>query len=162
MKLEEFGLQPYMKTTGIAITLAAVLEADGKHERAYQVYQEALSQLQENDTDPTSRLRRGLTAPERMRGVAIAYRLGELAEQLHKPEQEEEQWLVYSVETALRDIMHATPKSDVSIEKVGPEGKVEASGMVEQLKLPMWATSHDLAAPFEALGSFYSKVGKVR
>lgn len=162
MKLEEFGLQPYMKTTGIAITLAAVLEADGKHEQAYQVYQEALSQLQEGAGDSASRLRTGLSAPERMRGVALAYRLGELAEQLHKPAEEEEKWLVHSVETTLRDIMHASPKKDVSIERETPEGRVEASGIVEHLKLPMWATSHDLAAPFEALGSFYSKTGKIR
>lgn len=160
MTLEQFGVHPYLKTTGIAITLAGVLEADGKTEQAYQIYQEALSLLQEGPGDSTSRLHTRLSAPERLRGVAIAHKLGELAEQLHKPE-EEEKWLVYSVETVLRDIMGASPAAVVSVERGTAEGK-ELSDLMGHLNLPVWATSHDLAAPFEALASFYSKVGKIR
>lgn len=160
MTLEQFGIHPYLKTTGIAITLAGVLEADGKQEQAYQIYQEALNLLQEGPGNTTSRLRTGLSAPERLRGVAIAHKLGELAEELHKPEEEEEKWLVYSVETVLRDIMGATPAATVSIEK--GEGKEELSDLMGHLKLPVWATSHDIAAPFEALATFYSKAGKIR
>lgn len=159
MTLEQFGIHPYLKTTGIAITLAGALEADGKQEQAYQIYQEALNLLQEGPGNTTSRLRTGLSAPERLRCVAIAHKLGELAEELHKPEEEEEKWLVYSVETVLRDIMGATPAATVSIEK--GEGKEELSDLMGHLKLPVWATSHDIAAPFEALATFYSKAGKI-
>jgi hypothetical protein len=41
LPLNLFGSEPLLKTTGIAIVLAGVLEDDGKKEEAYKVYKEA-------------------------------------------------------------------------------------------------------------------------
>jgi len=40
-------------------------------------------------------------------------------------------------------------------------GDSETQVMITDLKLPTWVTKHDLAAPFEALASFYSHNGQI-
>lgn len=158
MSTDAFGHHPYLKITGVGIALAAVYEADLKIEQAYQVYQQCLQQLQA-DSSATSRIRSSLSPAERMRAVAISFKLGELAELLKKPREEEEKWLTYSVETVLKDVMSV---AEVVVNGQDSAHTEEMKTMVETLKLPKWASKHDLAAPFEALGSFYSDEGKVR
>ncbi|KAF6764144.1 hypothetical protein DFP72DRAFT_870869 [Ephemerocybe angulata] len=157
MPIDKFGYHPYLKVSGIAIALAGVLEADGKAENAYHIYQEALQVLQVEGSDsPTARIRSGLSPPERMRAVAIAYKLGELAHALGKPKEEEEKWLVYSVESVLKDVMGS---SEADFEP--KEGAAQLKELMETLRTPRWAVKHDIAAPFEALGAFYSREGKI-
>lgn len=157
MPIDKFGYHPYLKLSGIAIALAGVLEADGKAENAYHIYQEALQVLQVEGSDsPTARIRSGLSPQERMRAVAIAYKLGELAHALGKPKEEEEKWLVYSVESVLKDVMGS---SEADFEP--KEGAAQLKEMMETLRTPRWAVKHDIAAPFEALGAFYSREGKI-
>ena len=158
---DAFGHDPFLKTTGIAIALAGVYEADSKLQLAYQTYADALNHMQEG-SDKTSRLRPGLSHAERMRAVALSHKLGEMAEELGKPKEEEEQWLVWSVETVLRDIMGSAPAVIESAAKMTEKDKENAVLIVDELKLPKWVVKHDLAAPFEALGSFYSRAGNVR
>ncbi|RXW13771.1 hypothetical protein EST38_g12084 [Candolleomyces aberdarensis] len=159
LPLEKFGSQPFLKTTGIGIALAGVYENNGKLEQAYQILEQSLNLLQEG-TNAASNLRRDLSPEERMRAVSIAYKLGELAQTLNKPKEEEENWLVFSVETVL-NVMKAPVVAEVVLTDQDMKSQEVARGIVEELKLPSWVLKHDLAAPFEALGSFYSSTGKV-
>ncbi|KAJ2925252.1 hypothetical protein H1R20_g11828, partial [Candolleomyces eurysporus] len=160
LPLEKFGSQPFLKTTGIGIALAGVYENNGKSEQAYQILKQSLDLLQDG-IHTASNLRRDLSPEERMRAVSIAYKLGELAQTLNKPKEEEEKWLVYSVETVLKDVMKAPVAAEVVVTDKDMKRQEIARGIVEELKLPSWVLKHDLAAPFEALGSFYSRTGKV-
>lgn len=161
LPLEKFGSQPFLKVSGVGITLAGAYENNGKLEQAYRILQESLSLLQ-GDGTTTSNLRPGLSPEERMRAVSIAYKLGELAENLNKPKEEEEKWLVYSVETVLKDVMEAPVVGQVVVTDKEKKNQDVARGIFEELKLPGWVLKHDLAAPFEALGSFYSHTGRIR
>ncbi|KAJ2919874.1 hypothetical protein MD484_g568, partial [Candolleomyces efflorescens] len=160
LPLEKFGSQPFLKTTGIGIALAGVYENNGKLAKAYQILEQCLNLLQQG-LDPTSNLRTDLSPEERMRAVSIAYKLGELAQTLNKPKDEEEKWLVYSVETVLKDVMQAPLVAQAVVTDDAKKSQEVARGIVDELKLPSWVLKHDLAAPFEALGSFYSRTGKV-
>jgi hypothetical protein len=158
------GSDPLLKTSGIAIVLAGVLEDDGKNEEAYKVYKEALWQLQSTYLDlppdaPQPDLGgmeslKLLTLPERMRAAALAHKLGGLASKLRKPEEEEEKWLTWSVNAILMAVMKAPAGS----EKVAPHAN-RLQIMGADMRLPSWARNHDIAAPFAALGNFYSERG---
>ncbi|KAF6764148.1 hypothetical protein DFP72DRAFT_415123 [Ephemerocybe angulata] len=166
LPVEKFGEYPFLKLSGIAIALAGAYDASGNTELAYEIYQEALSQLQDFTTpgaessDASSRSLRGdLSTAERVRAVAISAKLGELARKLHKPPMEEEKWLAYSVETVLRDIMGVESVKNEVTAKDRDSDEI-AKDVTEAMKLPpLWALRHDLAAPFEALGSFYARNG---
>lgn len=80
-----------------------------------------------------------------MRAVAIACKLGEMAEGTN----DEERWLVWAVEEMLRTLRDA----DVSL-GLDP-------GSDAELVLPEWANAIDVGAPVQALGSYYARVGKV-
>lgn len=97
-----------------------------------------------------------LTGPERMRTVALAYKLGELAGKLKKPE-EEEKWLVMSVETILR--LLNVPTDTSSGMRIADHKGFPPKALVENLGLPAMFVRYNIAAPFEALGSFYSRNG---
>jgi hypothetical protein len=134
------GNDAYLKTTGIAIALAGIYESDGKLSEAYRVLTEALQHLQRGPPSPsiatkkqrvdmepaTSRsdvvskvtsgsLRNNLSQAERMRAVAISYKLSELAESLGLPKDEEEKWLVYTVETILKHVMQRPGVAEVVV-----------------------------------------------
>ena len=176
MPHDVFGDEPLLKVTGIGIALAAVYEQENKLEEAYRIYEDAFWQLHRArlELPPSSPDKRPdlgketlkvLNSAEKMRSVALAYRLGELANKIHKPPEEEEKWLVWSVEAILRTTLDTPP--DATAEVVPRVGSGTASNqapnaLVEQLGLPIWTVEHDIAAPFEALGTFYAKVGKVR
>ena len=162
LPLNLLGSDPLLKTTGIAIILADVLEDDGKKEEAYNVYQEALQYLQSTHLDlpPPDEPQpdmggmeslKLLTPPERMRAAALAHKLGCMASELKKPEEEEEKWLVWSVNAILMAVMEAPAGS----KKIAPRLKIVAADM----RLPSWAKDHDISVPFERLGRFYSDRG---
>lgn len=134
----------------MGLALANSLELAGKIDEAYVVYEDVLIHMQ------AAHVRAPLTGLESMRAVAIAYRLGHLAHSMEKSKEEEEKWLVYAVQTLLTDIMSAP----VAAELV-QTGDSETQVMISDLRLPKWATKHDLAAPFEALASFYSHNGQI-
>ncbi|PPQ89343.1 hypothetical protein CVT25_003180 [Psilocybe cyanescens] len=113
----------------------------------------------------------GLSSADKMRAVALAYKLGELAHALGRPRAEEERWLVWSVEAILRTVLDTPPVGAVEVVRTvgtgaeggvgGAEARPNLKVLVEQLGLPLWAMRHDLAAPFEALGTFYAEEGNV-
>lgn len=120
---------------------------------------------------------KGMTSADKMRAVALSYKLSELAHTLQRPRAEEERWLVWSVEAILRTILDSPPVAAVEVvhtveqgEGAGRLGTMrggEEAGrpgvrvLVEQLGLPIWTMRHDIAAPFEALGTFYAEEGNV-
>ena len=94
-----------------------------------------------------------------MRAVAIAHKLGEMAEIYQRGPEETEQWLTYAVEEMLRVVKsesNASKGKVVSAEE--PDGEVGA--MLGELDLPWWMRKVDVASPLEALGRFYAQEGK--
>ncbi|KAF9262498.1 hypothetical protein L218DRAFT_945333 [Marasmius fiardii PR-910] len=143
LPISSLGAQPYLKLTGIAVSLADVLDVANKPERAYDVCAEALGILRRDDVKGT------LEGPERLRGVALASKLGELAEQLGKPREEEEKWKVWAVEEVLR-IVKAEAKEE------------ERRTMdLPMMPLPKWISKADVGSPLEQLGAFYARSGKL-
>jgi hypothetical protein len=171
---ETFGPQALLKISGIGIALAGALEERGQLQAAYTVYQDVLWFLRTayvgpdiaqkvKDADPGTETIQVLAPAERMRAIAVAYKLGGLAQTLGRTE-EEEKWLVWSVEALLRTVLHAIPVSKVegaglSEPQKAHEGHTDKV-IVEVLGLPVWSAGHNIAAPFEALASFYSRQGK--
>jgi hypothetical protein len=105
-----------------------------------------------------------LTDPEKMRAAALAYKLGCLASELGKPEEEEEKWLTWSVNAILVTAMEAPAGSGMKeVARIPPSppngGKMFV--MAQDMRLPSWSRNHDISVPFEALGTFYSKQGKI-
>ena len=89
-----------------------------------------------------------------MRAAALAYKLGGLASELRKPDKEEEKWLTWAVNAIITAVIEVPAGS----EKV-PQRAKNLQFMAADLGLPSWAKNHDIAAPFEALGDFYSQRG---
>ncbi|KAF4613998.1 hypothetical protein D9613_007552 [Agrocybe pediades] len=180
LPLEEFGEEPVLKTTGIAIAYAGILEQENKLEAAYNIYEDAFWELRttgvgirlpsstiDNRPDLGVESLKSLSNAEKMRAIALSHKLGELAHELHKPV-EEEKWLTWSVESIIRCVLHApTPPAVAVVKSRGPEelgGKDHSPKtrvLVEQLGLPSWTVRHDIAAPFEALASLYAKRGNI-
>lgn len=154
LPIEVFKTQPHLKITGIAICLADVLENNNQPERAYDLYTEALLPVQEADSKGR------LTGPEKMRAVALAYKLGEMAHDFHRPPDEEEKWLVEAVEMVLKIISHPSPNANDGQAHM-EVGDRDSEVINAELELPPWATRTDLAAPFEALGTVYAQAEKV-
>ncbi|KAL9709556.1 hypothetical protein Ac2012v2_007295 [Leucoagaricus gongylophorus] len=151
LPIEQFKSQPHLKTSGIAICLGEVLEGDNKKSEAYDVYVDSLRQLQDADI-PT------MTGPEKMRAVALAYKLGELGESLEKPKEDTEKWFTFAVETVIKHVLQVSP----STSSAGtPNEEADNLVLVAELGLPDWVSTVDIAAPFEALGTFYSRSGKL-
>lgn len=88
------------------------------------------------------------SGPERMRLVAIAYKLGEMAETYSQPPEEEEKWLTWSVTELLSTLRQRQNE------------KSEPVPVLHELELPSWVTKTDVVAPLQALGEYYSRVGK--
>ncbi|KAG6830446.1 hypothetical protein H0H87_008084 [Tephrocybe sp. NHM501043] len=159
LPIEVYKNEPHLKTSGIAVLLASVLEANGKHEQAYDIYLESLTSLQRAGTEGE------LSGPEKLRAIAISYKLGEMAGELQRPE-EEEKHLVWAVEAILKSVLRLGEKDESAPDHV-PESvssfpaDPDTRTMISELSLPEWATKTDIAAPLEALGAFYAQVGQV-
>ncbi|KAI0828665.1 hypothetical protein BC628DRAFT_1316098 [Trametes gibbosa] len=150
LPLSAFNYEPHLKLSGIAVSLAEAFEGTNRPQEAYDIYKTILLQLQ---------AAKGLSNQERMRAIAIAHKLGEMAEVYQQDPEEAEQWLTYAVEEVLRVIKEesaATKGKAPSAQE--PEGDVGA--MLAELDLPWWVRKIDVAAPLEALGRFYAREGK--
>ncbi|KAF8068748.1 hypothetical protein FPV67DRAFT_1414407 [Lyophyllum atratum] len=158
LPIEAFKTDPYLKTSGIAVLLASVLELNGKPDEAYDVYEDALAMLKQAEKEGR------LSGPEKLRAITISYRLGELASALQMPE-EEERHLVWAVEAVLKSVLRlGGPPRDPerareaeSTEVGDPNTRI----MISELSLPNWATKMDVAAPLEALGTLYARAGRL-
>ncbi|KAH9915762.1 hypothetical protein B0H21DRAFT_326380 [Amylocystis lapponica] len=145
-----FKADPLLKLSGIAIALAEVLEAEGKPQPAYDVYAAAHAALQAAPARSPA---------ERMRGVALAARLGEMAETYQQPPEEEERWLTCAVEELLRVLRDQRAAEGL---RVDGGGAADAPVVLAELELPSWVSRTDVGAPLEALGRFYSRQENVQ
>ncbi|KAF5381342.1 hypothetical protein D9615_008361 [Tricholomella constricta] len=159
LPIELFKKEPYLKTSGIAVLLASVLEAEGKPEKAYDVYLDALTRLQQVGTKDQL-----LSGPEKLRAIAISYKLAEMAGDLERPE-EEERHLVWAVEAILRSVLRMGEQTmqleHVSEADTAVPSDTDTRTMISELTLPDWATKTDVAAPLEALGAVYAQAGRL-
>lgn len=164
LPVEVFKDEPYLKTSGIAVLLASVLEADGNCEKAYDIYLESLEQLQQ------AGMEQELSGPEKLRAIAISYKLGEMAAKLGRRE-DEERYLVWAVEAILKSVFRLGEQPEGS-EQANPLSHAlettrsqprdpDTRTMLSELSLPTWATKTDIASPLEALGAFYAEAGRV-
>jgi hypothetical protein len=90
-----------------------------------------------------------MSGSERMRIVAVAYKLGEMAGMYQQPLEEEERWLSVAVEELLLFM------------KEGGSDSVQKVALAAELDLPGWVSKTDIGAPLEALGAFYARNGNV-
>ena len=125
------------------------MEESNKLESAFEVYEEALERLPEKWE--------GLSGKERLRAIGIAYKLGEMARTMSDKEKKEEGYLAWAVEALLKSMNSERKSGD---ESVGKSEDVNDDLVMKTLQLPEWATQTDIAAPFEALGSFYLRTGR--
>ena len=146
LPLDKFSPLPYLKLSGIAITLSEVLEEDGQPKKAYETYATALEHLKQHWSS--------LTSEERLRAISMGQKLGEMADTYQLGDEEEERWLTWSVEEVLKLAKdNGSPRLD---------GKSQDSYMVlSDLELPKWVSVTDIGAPLEALGAFYARTGKL-
>jgi hypothetical protein len=190
----------------VAIALADVLEMTDQQEEAFDVLKTALElyvdgSKKTSPTPETSSSSPFLQTPspgpdtldfrDSMRAVAIALKLGDLAELLQRPE-DEEPILGFAMTTSMRLVQseyglkrvgakferepgtHSKldsneDKKNGSQSKENEEGRatlreVLSSGTeVDELGLPAWVTltRTELAAPMERLGAFYARQGKL-
>lgn len=128
-----------------------MLESTGHLNRAYDVYSDALSHLQDAGS------KQPLSIEEQMRGVTLACKIAEMANAMGRVDIEEKS-LVWAVEVILKNIMPAMAHNDEEYETAAQQRK--QSSDQTSLHLPNWASATDLAAPFEALGSLYVRNGK--
>jgi hypothetical protein len=143
---DRFSPSPYLKLSGIAITLCEVLEQDNKPKEAYEGYISALDHLRQNWFV--------LTNEEKLRGISLGQKLGEMADTYQLGEAEEERWLTWSVEEVL--------KLAKTIGSPMPASKNEENHLVlSDLELPKWVSVADIGAPLETLGAFYARTGKL-
>lgn len=146
-----YGSDPYLKLTGILITLAEVMELNGKPHEAYELMGNYLENLAPLDEETTYNEWSG---PERMRVAAMAHKLGLMAESYSRPQKEEEKWLTWAVERTLKDIRHIDERSGLSTP--GP-GIIQP---LHELELPDWAARSDLLVFLKSLGEFHARTGK--
>ena len=148
-----YGSDPHLKLTGILITLAEVMELNGKPHEAYELMGNYLDNLAPLDEEATYNEWSGA---ERMRLAAIAHKLGLMAETYSRPQKEEEKWLTWAVERTLKDIRHLNENSGHSI---------PGSGTIQplhELELPDWVARSDLLVFLESLGELHARTNKTR
>ncbi|KAI0760396.1 hypothetical protein C8Q74DRAFT_224617 [Fomes fomentarius] len=152
LPLSAFSSEPHLKLSGIAIVLAEVLESANRPGEAYETYSTTLAQLRAAQSK--------LSGRERMRAVALAYKLGEMAEVYQRGPEEAEHFLTFAVEEVLRIIKDEASASSISGRGKEKEEDGEAGAMLAELELPWWVRKVDVAAPLEALARFYASEGK--
>ncbi|KAJ3496097.1 hypothetical protein NMY22_g19855 [Coprinellus aureogranulatus] len=156
----------------MGIALASTYDQAGKHLQAFEVYYETLNQF----LDPSSsadfafeaKLRLGLSTAERLRAVAIGYKLSEMAHD-HHMDGGEEKWLKWCTNTLKNDVFGVGLEPGAGGGEVSLGDTLKNREFREKLKKglemanwmpPMWRLTADLAKPFEALAKFYARDGR--
>ena len=140
-----------MKLTGVLITLAEVVELNGKPHEAYELMSNYLDNLPPLDEEATYHEWSGV---ERMRLAAMAHKLGLMAESYSRPQKDQQKWLTWAVERTLKDIRHIN-------ESPGrPTSGTGASQPLHELELPDWVARSDLLVLLESLGEFHARTNK--
>jgi hypothetical protein len=125
-----------------------VQEENHRPQLAYDTYTAALDGL---------RAARGLSGRERLRAVALAHKLGDMAEMYQQPAAKEERWRVYAVEELLRTLRDEQRSVKLSASE---KEKEEQRVMLDELELPAWVEKMDVVVPLQSLGKFYNQRGQ--
>ncbi|KAF7977333.1 hypothetical protein HWV62_4115 [Athelia sp. TMB] len=150
-----FEPNAYIKLTGIAITLAGVLEDDGRAREAWDVYVGALSPPLTNlmsSNIPSGSSASGSSTADIARQMAISHKLGEMAEAYQFGDAEEEKWRTYALEKSL-DLQRLRATAP-------PEGVYEQlKTLLSDLHLPNWTSDArgQHAAPAASLAAYYAR-----
>lgn len=168
---QTFAPDPYLKISGIASLLSEVASdrrARGALQTAWELgggpsNQSTPSQDREETASPAGVegapgwSSYTLSDEERLRRVALAYKLGQLSSE--QDVDEEEKWLIWAVEEVLRlsQLGKRNADSDTKTKSHGYLG----SSVLDELELPTWMSKADVGAPLEALGTLYAKKGKI-
>lgn len=132
-----------------------MLESIGRLDRAYDIYSDALTHLQDVGS------KQPLSIEEHMRAVTLSCKLAEMANVMGRDDIEEEKWLVRAVEVILKNIMPARANNDKENDDAAvQQRKLPSHSDYGYLALPEWVSATDLAAPFEALGTLYVRNGR--
>jgi hypothetical protein len=148
--------------SGIAISLAEILTLQGKLSEARLIYTEILSMLQNAHSTV------GLTGPERVQYVRIAYKLGTSESGpggVPLDEKEEERCLTFAVEEGLRVLKDAQKDKELKKpKKESEEALSEDMGpfVLAKCALPVWMSRQDIAGPLESLGAYYKRKGNLQ
>ncbi|KAG2156753.1 uncharacterized protein EDB93DRAFT_1125407 [Suillus bovinus] len=161
---QTFAPDPYLKLSGIASLLSEVASERRSREALQIVWElgagpsEQHSSLPDAEKTPNDAVEGApgwssytLRKEERLRRVALAYKLGQLASERNMDE--EEKWLIWAVEEVLK-------LSGLGITNADSDTNTKASAL-EDLELPTWMSKTDLGAPLEALGTLYAKKGRI-
>jgi hypothetical protein len=142
LPVDAFGDEPYLRLTNIAIAYADTLETLKKPSEAFKVLEDGFAILHAvTGADPTR-----LSGRERLREVAIAAKLGEMAQRYNFSPEKQKELLMAAYDAAWMVFKRLEPLHALS-------SKSEAT--VELLDLPKWATTVDLSEPFFSLAEHY-------
>jgi hypothetical protein len=141
----------------------------GRPREAYEVYLDALQRIRHAQRpDPQAPAPHFLPMPpptvrERMRAVALASKLGAMAEEYNLPSSEEESVLTFAVEEMLRVMKEVGGEPSSLYEKVFGKATTNAARQeqtvaLSNLELPYWVSTADVGAPLEALAAFYARM----
>ncbi|KAG1736112.1 uncharacterized protein EDB91DRAFT_537334 [Suillus paluster] len=167
---QTFAPDPYLKLSGIASLLSEV-SSDRRSREALRIAWELGAGPSEQthpspDAEKTpSPVAEGapgwssytLSDEERLRRVALAYKLGQLSSE--RDVDEEEKWLIWAVEEVLRLSGLGTKNADSDTNTKAHSNS--GSSALEELDPPAWMSKTDLGAPLEALGALYAKKGRI-
>jgi hypothetical protein len=163
------------------------MEMNNKPREAYETLLEALQTIRDASVEArkskNASLASAMTSPdsvpiqaptlrERMRGVALASKLGMMAEAYQLPQSEEEHFLVYAVQEMLRVVREVQPIPGSGLlsglfgtpsdaKDTSKKDEEDSTIVLADLQLPKWVNPTDVGAPIEALGAFYAKTGKL-
>ncbi|KIK43573.1 hypothetical protein CY34DRAFT_789955 [Suillus luteus UH-Slu-Lm8-n1] len=150
---------PYLKLSGIASLLSEVA-LDRRSREALQIAWEIGAGPSEQHSplpDTSGWSSYTLSNEERLRRVALAYKLGQLASE--RDLDEEEKWLLWAVEEVLR--LSGLGMTNASSDTNTRMHENSGSSALDDLELPSWMSKTDLGAPLEALGALYAKKGRI-
>ncbi|KAG1876282.1 hypothetical protein F4604DRAFT_1581381 [Suillus subluteus] len=155
---QTFAPDPYLKLSGIASLLSEIvweLGAGPSEQHSPLPDAEKTSSAVVEGAPGWSSYT--LSNEERLRRVALAYKLGQLASE--RDLDEEEKWLIWAVEEVLRlsGLGMTNANSDTNTKAHENSG----SSALKDLELPSWISKTDLGAPLEALGALYAKKSRI-
>ena len=168
---QTFAPDPYLKISGIASLLSEIAPERRAHDALKTAWELGAGPSKQSLASPDGEktpipavtegaagwLNYTLNDEERLRRVALAYKLGQLSSE--RDVDEEEKWFVWAVEEVLRlsGLGKKNADSDTNVKSRGNSG----SAALEDLELPTWMSKADLGAPLEALGALYAKKGRL-
>ena len=160
-----------MKTTGIAIKHGGMWEDIGEKGKAIDCYSQGWKEVcdalaLERTTEEGAVGGRKLSSQEIMRGVSIAFKMGDICVESggKSGDKEAEKYYVWCVEEMLRSTMNESQKTRVEEEMqhggVGPDAPKSETAKQDGLELPEWLGKVELAGGLERLGELYSRGNK--